>query len=176
MITLEQLIQVFGKAATEEKVKLYYKFLVKAMTEFEINTKRRQAAFLANIGFESAYFRYLKEIASGEKYEGREDLGNTSPGDGVKYKGRGFIQITGKFNYRECGEALEQDFVNNPALLESPENAARSAAWFWKKHGLNELADKDQLREITHRINGGLNGLFARIELTKQIKEILGDE
>ena len=133
-----------------------------AMREFHINTPVRQAAFLAQIAHESGELRYVKEIASGAAYEGRKDLGNTQSGDGMRYKGRGLIQITGRNNYAECGKALGVDLITNPELLETNGLACRSAAWFWASRGLNDLADKGDFERITKRINGGYNGLKER--------------
>ena len=133
-----------------------------AMREFHINTPVRQAAFLAQIAHESGELRYVEEIASGAAYEGRKDLGNTQPGDGMRYKGRGLIQITGRNNYAECGKAMGVDLITNPELLETNDLACRSAAWFWASRGLNDLADKGDFDRITKRINGGYNGLKER--------------
>ena len=133
-----------------------------AMREFHINSPIRQAAFIAQIAHESGELRYVKEIASGAAYEGRKDLGNTQPGDGMRYKGRGLIQITGRNNYAECGKALGVDLITNPELLETNGLACRSAAWFWASRGLNDLADKGDFERITKRINGGYNGLKER--------------
>ena len=133
-----------------------------AMHEFHINSPIRQAAFIAQIAHESGELRYVEEIASGSAYEGRKDLGNTQPGDGMKYKGRGLIQITGRNNYLECGKALGVDLVTQPELLETNDLACRSAAWFWASHGLNDLADKGDFERITKHINGGYNGLKER--------------
>lgn len=136
-----------------------------AMEEFEINNKNRVCAFLAQILHESAGLYYVKEIASGRAYEGRKDLGNIQSGDGVRYKGRGLIQITGRANYKECGEELGVDLLGKPELLEQPVYAALSAAWFWYSRGLSEIADAgtvDAFKEITHIINGGYNGLYDR--------------
>jgi len=138
-----------------------------AMAEFKINTKLRQAAFLAQLAHESGEFRYVEELASGAAYDTGSlaaRLGNTpeADGDGQRYKGRGLIQITGHDNYAACGKALGIDLLANPDLLEDPDLACRSAAWFWESHGLNELADGDRFTMITRRINGGLNGQAQR--------------
>ena len=143
------------------------------MDEFEINTVERQSMFLAQIAHESGGLRYVRELATGEAYDGRLDLGNTEPGDGARYKGRGLIQITGRANYRDCGSALGVDLIGNPELLESPEFACRSAAWFWKNHGLNELADKGDFKLITKRINGGYNGMADRETYLAKAQEVL---
>ena len=145
-----------------------------AMCEFHINTPIRQAAFLAQIAHESGELRFVKELASGSAYEGRESLGNTQPGDGVRYKGRGLIQITGRNNYRECGQALGLDLISSPGLLEQTANACRSAAWFWASRGLNDLADRGDFERITRRINGGLNGYQERLVYFTRAKTMLG--
>lgn len=152
---------------------LYIVPLNAAMTAYEINTKPRQAAFIAQVGHESGQFRYVKEIASGVAYEMRRDLGNIEPGDGVKYKGRGLIQITGRSNYELVGKALCIPCLAHPELLEQPINACRSAAWWWKTHGLNELADANEFTAITKKINGGTNGLQDRMALYEKAQQIL---
>jgi len=144
------------------KRQLYLPYLNQAMREFEIVTYLRASAFLAQLAHESAEFRYFEEIASGKAYEGRKDLGNTQPGDGVKYKGHGPIQITGRANHAACGKALGLDLINNPTLITQPPNAFRSAGWFWDTRGLNALADQRLFKAITKKINGGFNGLADR--------------
>ena len=145
-----------------------------AMREFHINTPVRQAAFLAQIAHESGELRYVKEIASGAAYEGRKDLGNTQSGDGMRYKGRGLIQITGRNNYAECGKAMGVDLITNPELLETNDLACRSAAWFWASRGLNDLSDRGDFERITKRINGGYNGLKERQAYHARAKRALG--
>ncbi len=170
-MTLDQLNQIMPHA--NSRANLFLDPLNSAMDEFDINTPARQAAFLSQIGHESGQLYYVKEIASGSAYEGRKDLGNTQPGDGVRFKGRGLIQITGRYGYIECMMGLGIDCVENPDLLEQPENAARSAAWWWKNHGLNELADVGNFLRITKKINGGINGLADRQALFEVAKQVL---
>lgn len=137
-----------------------------AMAEYEIDTPARQAAWLAQIGHESGGLVWVREIwgptPAQSRYEGRLDLGNTEPGDGKRFMGRGLIQITGRANYEVCGRALDLPLDTQPELLEEPRNAARSAGWFWWEHGCNALADSGQFQLLTRRINGGLNGLPDR--------------
>ncbi len=138
-----------------------------AMEKFTINTPRRQAAFLAQCAHESGEFRYMRELATGDAYEGRADLGNTQPGDGRRFKGGGLIQITGRSNFEACGQAIGVDLLNNPALIEVPGNACMASAWWWQKHGLNELADQNRygaFGAVTKRVNGGFNGLDDRLD------------
>jgi len=174
-ITQQQLLQILPNAGA--KAGVFTPAINTAMQHYQIVGTRRVSAFLAQIGHESGQLRYVREIwgptDAQRGYEGREDLGNTVPGDGRKYCGRGLIQITGRANYAACGEALGLDLITNPELLELPQNAAMSAAWFWKHKGLNDLADRDQFNTITRRINGGLNGLADRLALWEKAKAVL---
>lgn len=140
---------------------------------FRINTPQRMAHYLAQIAHESGELRYTKELASGKAYEGRKDLGNTEPGDGVKFKGRGLIQITGRSNYTAYMNYCKFDVVDNPELLERPLGAVKSSMWYWNIHGLNRLADSDDLKAITKAINGGYNGLAERERYLQRAKEAL---
>ena len=155
------------------RLELFAEPLNAAMAEFEINNVARETMFLAQIAHESGGFRYVRELASGEAYEGRNDLGNTEPGDGVRFKGRGLIQITGRANYAECGDALGLDLLSQPELLEEPLNACRSAAWFWDARDLNQRADLGDFRGITKRINGGLNGWHDRLSYLEKAQQVL---
>lgn len=148
--------------------------LSRAMIEFDIDTAKRQAAFMAQVCHESGSLRYVKEIADGSAYEGRKDLGNVSAGDGPRFKGRGLLQITGRANYARCGSALHLDLIASPELLELPENACRSAGWFWGVHALNRHADADHFGTLTKAINGGYNGLDDRIIHWLRIRKCLG--
>lgn len=170
-MTRDDLLSIMPYAA--KRIDAFLEQLNDAMQEFEINTPARQAAFLAQVGHESGQLRYVRELADGKGYEGRKDLGNTESGDGPRFKGRGLIQITGRANYIACGKALALDLLTKPELLEDPESACRSAGWFWKTHGLNELADTGDFLRITKRINGGTNGLADRQALYGKAQEVL---
>lgn len=174
-ITAQQLLQILPNAGA--KVGVFVPALNTAMGKYQIINRERIAAFLAQIGHESGQLRYVREIwgptAQQLGYEGRKDLGNTVAGDGSKYRGRGLIQITGRANYAECGEALGLDLIHRPELLEQPEHAAMSAAWYWSSRGLNSLADKGDFLAITKRINGGTNGLADRQALYDRALKVL---
>lgn len=148
-----------------------------AMQEFEITTPLRQAAFLAQVGHESGGLHWTVEIwgptLAQSHYEGRDDLGNTMPGDGLRFRGRGLLQTTGRSNYLRTGKALGIDLIANPELLALPELASRSAGWFWKTHGCNAFADNEQFVLLTRRINGGVNGLEDRQRLYEAAKDAL---
>lgn len=141
--------------------------LTLAMESGQINTRLRQANFLAQIGHESGSLVYVKELGGPSyfaKYEGRKDLGNTQPGDGAKFCGRGLIQVTGRTNYGKASQALfgDERLLSTPELLEQPEWAAKSAVWYWTTRNLNALADADRFTDTTRAINGGTNGLDDR--------------
>ncbi len=138
-----------------------------------LDSALRLAHFMAQLAEESGGFKYMEEIASGQAYEGRADLGNTLPGDGVRYKGRGPIQITGRNNYRRYGQLLGIDFEDNPALPAIPSIGLLVACAFWDQHGLNAKADADDLIGITEAINGGLNGLADRKQRLGQAKGLM---
>lgn len=159
--------------------------LTEAMLACGITTPARVAAFIAQIGHESGRLRHVREIwgptPAQARYEGRKDLGNTQPGDGFRYRGRGLIQITGRANYRALGQALGADFEAQPALLEQPDYAALSAAHYWSSRGLNELADAGDFEGISDLINigrrtraaGDANGFADRLALYERARRIL---
>lgn len=148
--------------------------LSKHMSAYSIDTPLRAAHFLAQACHESAHFRVLHEYASGAAYEGRRDLGNLYAGDGVKYKGRGIFQLTGRANYRTYGQILGLDLEGNPELAADPDVSVRVACEYWKQRGLSAWADRDDVKEITRRINGGYNGLQDRINCLAKAKANLG--
>lgn len=174
-ITEQQLLQILPNAGA--KAGVFVPVLNTAMLRYQIVGAKRVAAFVAQIGHESGQLVYVREIwgptPAQAKYEGRADLGNTQPGDGSKFRGRGLIQITGRANYKACGEALDMDLINQPELLEKPQHACMSAAWFWASRGLNTLADEGKFDTITRRINGGLNGLADRQALYARALKVL---
>jgi len=174
-----------------------------AFNKYEINTPKRQAAFIGQCAHESGNFKTLQEnlnysaeglmktwpsrfsdLQTANQYARQPAkiagkvyngrLGNTSEEEAAKYLGRGLIQLTGKENYERCGSAIGIDLINEPTLLVEPNHAAMSAGWFWNKKGLNELADSQEHGQITKRINGGLIGLDDRIVKTTKALAALG--
>lgn len=135
------------------------------MAELAINTPLRAAAFLAQWAHETGGWRWMKELGGPlyfKKYDFRQDLGNTEPGDGYRYRGRGYPMLTGKANYEKYGKKLNLPLLEQPSLAESPAVSARIAGQFWIDHGLNEFADEGKIKTITLKINGGLNGFADR--------------
>lgn len=174
-MTPQELARATG--ARIDRAQTFQPIIDLAAADFEINTTERMAAFLAQVGHESGGLHWLTEIWGPTdaqlRYEGRSDLGNTQPGDGARFKGRGLIQITGRANYQNASDALATDFIGSPELLAEPDYAVRSAMWFWQSHGLNELADAGQFDRITRIINGGQNGRTERLALWESAKEAL---
>ena len=158
-------LQGIMPAANDAKVELYLPYLLTKMEDREINTPLRRAHFLAQIGHESGALRYNEELASGAAYEGRSDLGNTADGDGRRFKGRGLIQLTGRANYHDYGKSIGIELTVDENWLKvarDPELAVDVACWFWETRKLNQIAEDDDVVEVTRRINGGTNGLADR--------------
>ena len=147
-----------------------------ALNSYAINTPLRQAHFLAQVCEESYALSDMREEASGREYEGRvKSLGNTEPGDGVRFRGRGLIQVTGRANYSKLGDELGLDLLSNPKVAEEPLTAVYSACQYWTDHHLNAFADKDDIKGITRRVNGKrLLGLKERNAYLVKAKALLG--
>jgi putative chitinase len=149
-----------------------------AMDAYDITTTPRVCAFLAQTGTESEGFAYAREIwgptPAQERYQGRADLGNTHPGDGLRFLGRGLIMITGRDNYELVSTDLGHDFIASPQDLALPKWAALSAAWYWDSKQLNPLADAEEFTQITYRINGGQNAAADRMRRYQLAQATLG--
>ncbi|MFO1147817.1 MAG: hypothetical protein U1E62_05505 [Alsobacter sp.] len=183
MISPAELRRIVPTARSSIVVQLCDAF-EKHWLKYEITTPERQAHFIAQAAHETAGFTTLEELGR-PAYFKRYDpctvtgkrLGNTQPGDGLRYKGRGIFQLTGRANYAAYGARLKLPLVDDPDLAAIPENSVRVACEYWKARGLNAWADRDDVREITRRINGGQNGLSDRMRYLAQAKAVLaGDE
>ncbi|ARQ75185.1 glycoside hydrolase family 19 [Pseudomonas fragi] len=198
-INLQQLLLILPNAGPVAGV--FVPVLNTAMNRYQIVGPKRIAAFIAQVGHESGQLTRLVENlnysadALRRNWPSRFDaglasaiarkpeqianiaygnrMGNTAPGDGWKYRGRGLLQITGKNNYRACGEALGLDLIAQPEQLEKPQHACMSAAWFWATNGLNTLADTGKFDAITKRINGGQNGAADRQALYARALKVI---
>lgn len=201
MITAQQLSDALGIPFA--RAQQWLDALNNAMSRFDINTPVRQAAFLAQVGHESAllsrtsenlnysssgllsiFHKYFSddnaetyarkpEAIANRVYANRYGNGNEASGDGWKYRGRGLIQVTFHNNYLAAGNALGIDLVGDPDLLQQRDNAALSAAWYWNSRGCNAMADAGDIHSITHAINGGFNGLDERIALNEKASAAL---
>lgn len=175
ILTLNKLKRIYIHTPEKKLIK-FIKPLNKTCQKFKINNKPRMTAFLAQLGHESGGFKYMEELASGRMYENRRDLGNIYKGDGMRFKGRGCIQITGRYNYTKVSQYLKTDFINNPKLLAQLPYAILSAGWYWNSRGLNQYADNNNLigfRKITRLINGGYNGLSDRLNYWSRAKLVI---
>jgi putative chitinase len=152
------------------------------MDVYHINNYPRVRHFIAQAAHETHGLTKFHELYNGtpevyfKKYDNRKDLGNTQPGDGMKFKGRGIFQLTGRYNYSHLSLILFNDYrlLDNPDLLEQPDLVVRSACWYWEDRKLNSLADQNMIKSITLKINGGYNGLGDRIDYyNKCIKYII---
>jgi predicted chitinase len=142
--------------------------LKKAMDKAGYTNPTERAMFLAQMAHESGNFRYDEEIHDGSNYEGRSDLGNTKAGDGKRYKGRGYIQLTGRANYTHYGNKLGVDLAGNPELAKKPDVAADVAVAYWNERVDRAAAASGDVRTVTKNINGGYNGLQDRIDKFKK--------
>lgn len=142
-----------------------------SLQECGCTTVKRIAMWAAQVGTESAGLRYMEEIASGAEYEGRADLGNTQPGDGVRFKGRGPIQVTGRYNYTKLSKwcfdrglvPTPTYFVDNPAQLATTTYGFMGVTWYWTtQRPMNEAADAGDVELATRYVNGGNHGLPDR--------------
>ena len=180
MLTDVQIRQIMPNLAAG-KLPVYLPALNLAMQNSEVNTALRTAAFIAQLAHESGEFRWMEEIWGPTDAQRRYEppnalaakLGNTEAGDGQRFKGRGPIQITGRFNYTKYGGLLGIDLTANPPLAATPEVAFATAGLYWETNGLNELADAEQFTAITRRINGGTNGLPDRQKYYEAAKAVL---
>jgi putative chitinase len=145
------------------------------LDSYGINTPLRIAHFMGQVTHECAGFRTTEEFASGTAYNGREDLGNTEPGDGPRYKGRGLLQLTGRFNYRSMGKSLGLDLENEPSLAGDPVVSLKIACEYWKSRKINADCDRDDLIAVTKKVNGKLNGLDDRRIYLKKAKALLAE-
>ncbi|HCE08613.1 MAG TPA: glycoside hydrolase family 19 [Oxalobacteraceae bacterium] len=201
-ITAAQLRLIMPAAGAHADV--YAGPLSAAMAQFSINTISRASMFLAHVGHESASLICVEEnlnysaealhstwpshfdlvasaayahkpaLIANRAYANRDGNGDEASGDGYKFRGRGPFQITGRANYKACGDAIGHDLISNPDLLTTPEVGALSAAWFWSSHGLNKIADVGDFRCTTQRINGGMNGYSDRLAFLMRAEATLG--
>lgn len=152
-------------------------YLGPALVEAEINTANRVAHFLAQTAHESDGFKTLHEYwgptAAQKKYEGRKDLGNTIAGDGKLFMGRGIFQVTGRSNYKTIGKAIGVDLIADPELAATGKVSVQTAIYYWNSHNLNVLADHDDIKGITKKINGGYNGLEDRIARLAKVRQVI---
>ena len=172
-MTASQLAELVGPVKADQWIDA----VNETFETYAINTPLRQAHFLAQVLHETGGLRWLRELwgptPAQERYEGRKDLGNTQPGDGFTYRGRGAIQLTGRANYEQYSKHCGVDVVLDPSLVERPPHAMLVAGWYWQSRGLNAYADLDDVETVTRRVNGGLNGFDDRVHWLTEAKQVL---
>lgn len=193
MITSQQLKQIVPQIKVSN-LTVFTDALNDALPRYDIITHERIRCFISQVAHESASFNAVKEYATGNEYEGRKDLGNVNPGDGVRFKGRGLIQVTGRSNYKACSLSIFKDesLIKRPELLEQPKYAVESACWYWRSRRLNEVCDQPSMwthtthnpdgtpkhtytkfQWLTKLINGGLNGISEREAFYQRAKQVI---
>jgi len=184
MITQQQLQRAVDNPIDKKRLDAFVASFNQWAESFGITSKQRVVHYLAQVFRETGELKYCEEIASGQQYEGRKDLGNTHNGDGRRYKGRGYLQLTGRANYTlfNAFDLCTEDVVKSPEkVAEFPLNQIASM-WFWQNNKLNELADQDDggligsdiVRRITRKVNGGTNGLAQRLFYYRRFKKEFG--
>lgn len=182
-LTLAEM-KTLAPQANSDTLRKYLPYLNKAMLAAGITTPEREAAFLAQVLHETDQLKTLTEYGDRSYFDSRygpqtaagRSLGNTQPGDGARYRGRGALQITGRSNYAAAGKALGVDLVHHPDRADDAEHAFDIAAWFWQSHHLNDAADTDDLNAVTRTINGGTNGAAERQKYYDKARDVLGSD
>jgi putative chitinase len=162
---------IFGTALTDGEME----DLNRCLNQFQINTPQRMRHFLSQIAHESGGLRWLKELASGDNYEHRSDLGNTQPGDGRRFKGAGAIQLTGRHNYQAFANYIKDQKVMEGCDYVATQYPFSSAGYWWHLNDMNALCDRPDVtvEDVTRRVNGGTNGLDDRIRYYKKAKDVI---
>lgn len=173
VISIDELRSIMPYA-TRERCEIFIDPLNETMAEFEIDANvARACMFLAQISHESGNLRYVRELANGDAYEGRADLGNTEPGDGRRFRGHGLIQLTGRANHQEYADYKQMTIEQVLEYLETSDGAANVAGWFWSTRGLNEIADAGDFRRTTKIINGGYTHYEERLAYYRRATKVL---
>lgn len=178
-VSAEQLVAIMPDLPLD-RARQYLPALNAAMREGGITTPQRQAAFLAQLAHESCQFRYFQELGDDDYFHQYDPgqpnaaAGNTEPGDGPRYHGRGPIQLTGRANYRAAGQALGLDLEGDPEAAANPDVGFRIAQWYWASRDINALADAGDFAGVTRAVNGGYNGMESREAFYRRALEVLG--
>lgn len=172
MITFQQVKALVKPYGNDKIINGFVTYFNKHQLTYGVNNYNRVCHFVSQCAHECDSFKTMEEYASGKAYEGRKDLGNIYKGDGVRYKGRGYIQITGRANYRFFGNIIGYDIETHPELAEDYEISVLTSLAYWQYKKLNDLADANNYKAITKRINGGYNGLDDRIRKLNIAKQV----
>jgi predicted chitinase len=169
MVTLDEMKRLGWNSMTNDILQ----DLNSCLKTFEINTQNRLIHFLSQASHESGCGRYTKEIGSGEKYENRTDLGNTKPGDGSKYKGAGYLQLSGRINYQNFSNYMKDKKIMDGVDYVASKYPWTSSGYWWYKNQMNQFCDNNPtVEQVTRKVNGGLNGLEDRKNYYEKAKKI----
>jgi len=161
-VPIEKISAILGTRGPIENVRANWPLVEAALAKYGILTAPCAIAAIATIGVETGCFAPVKERGGpgyfAKLYDGRADLGNTQPGDGAKFRGRGFVQITGRLNYTKYGHAMGVDLAANPDLALDPKIAAGILALYFRDHAIDKSAGTNAWETVRRRVNGGLNG------------------
>ena len=171
---LEYLSVLKHAKAEEKRFKATVREFNALKDTYKVNTPDRINHFWAQMAHETGGFRWFEELGGKnyfKKYDGRRDLGNTEPGDGYRFKGRGIIHLTGRYNYMEYSKQIGIDLIKNPERAADPDIAVWVALIYWSNKKLNKYSDRNDIYTITRRINGGLNGIADRKRYLKKLRK-----
>lgn len=175
-VTSDHLSRITGRSKSKFSDE-FCEVLNAVMDDYGITTPLRVCHFLAQVCHESGGFRYSKELwgptEAQRRYEGRKDLGNVKDGDGYLFRGRGYIQLTGRDNYRRYSQFMDVNFEASPDMVAELPYAIDVAGWFWETRRINKAADAGDIRAVTKLVNGGTNGLDDRIRYFNLCQSIL---
>lgn len=178
MITIDQLKAIMPGGAT--RAARFIEPLNAAMAKFDIDSPARKSSFLAQVAHESGQLLYVQELASGDAYENRKDLGNTHAGDGRMFRGHGLIQITGRANHQACADFLKKNLLDFLAWVIQDEGAAMASGWWWYVNHANLVADTGDELAVSRLVNCGSahskcvpNGLDKRLAFKAKAMEVL---
>ena len=172
----EKQVKFIMPRAMDSRVAEFVKSFNDYAEQFGITTPLRAAHYIAQVAHETGQLKWLEEIASGAQYEGRKDLGNTQKGDGKRFKGRGYLQTTGRANYQAYQNSgfCNGDLMSHPEWLAKQPGCQKASMYYWWKRKINAAADRDDCRAVTKLINGGYNHYAERAQFTRMAKSALG--
>jgi len=176
-IKIETIVSALGTSGPQAAVAQNWPLIFAALEKHGISEVPTQIAAIATVGVETGCFAPIKE-RGGPKYftklyEGRADLGNTQEGDGPLFRGRGYIQITGRSNYTEYGREIGVDLVGNPDLALDPAIAAHVLALYFRARNIPTLAAAGKWEGVRRKVNGGLNGWARFLEYVQGLSKLI---
>jgi predicted chitinase len=169
MFNKQKFIAFYANQSVTQDASNCYDAIQAALTKFGIYSDLVMAGAMATVRVETARtFKPIREFADGSAYEGRHDLGNDVAGDGPKFKGRGYIQLTGRYNYETYLHKLGVDLIGNPDLALNVQTAAEIFARYFKDRGCDVACNAQNWTRVRLLVNGGTNGLQLFLSVIAQ--------